>query len=506
MYKLLIVDDEDFEREGMAQLIDWDKYEIEMAGTAWNGVDAFEKTKLLRPDIILTDIKMPVMDGIELIRRVRQSFPLIEFAVLSGYGEYEYTSRAMEQGVRHYILKPCDEDSVIEVISKVKKDVDAKRAQLRREEEYQKRVMPKARQQLFRNLLLDRESENVDRLFENQERPPQGAESVRLLVFRSGESFDGLEEFMLGNMLTELLGDRKIKVYVSTVVRNDAVILISDARPETIISSVRRIGWEFKKIRKELVRAALSRSGGVEDLCALYGQTQELFRIGEDLKNEPLLHDGMFDGKRQDMDLLVDFEVVGKTTDYAQLLQSLQVTFLRMQKREMTFAEKKNIVGWILRLLYQEGLEEEEELSDENSQNLMVAAARQIYRHHAGKEAAGKEGLRYQNTREEIYRRFQDQRLCLHYLAADILYINEDYLGRFFQKMSGKKFTRFLLDARVSAAEQIMRLEPDVMVYRVSEMVGYASDGQYFSKIFKKSTGTTPSEYREKCAQGGEIC
>ena len=129
---------------------------------------------------------------------------------------------------------------------------------------------------------------------------------------------------------------------------------------------------------------------------------------------------------------------------------------------------------------------------------MMVAAARKIYRHTCILPSDDKERLRYERVLEEIYRHFQDQKFCLHYLAKEILYINEDYLGRFFQKISGKKFTGFLLDVRISAAEQLMRLEPDIMVYMVSEMTGYASDGQYFSRIFKKSTGMTPSEYREK--------
>lgn len=197
--------------------------------------------------------------------------------------------------------------------------------------------------------------------------------------------------------------------------------------------------------------------------------------------------------------MLVDFSILGKTKDYAELLQSMQVTFLRMQKREFSFMEKRNIVEWVLRLLYQEGLKMEgQSFPDDNGQSLMVAAARQIYRHMADKDMDSKENLRYQRALEEIYRHFQDQKLCLQGLAADILFINEDYFGRFFQKMSGKKFTKFLLEARISAAEQLMSLEPDIMVYMVSEMVGYAADGQYFSRIFKKSTGMTPSEYREK--------
>lgn len=498
MYKLLIVDDEEFEREGMAQLIDWKKYDIELVGTAWNGADGLRKTEQFRPDMILTDIKMPVMDGIELIRKVREIYPSIEFAVLSGYGEFEYTSRAMEQGVRHYILKPCDEDKIIEAVSKVKKDVDVKRETLRREEDYKRRVAPQAQKQLLRDILLAREKVNVDNLFRFQPEPEM-PQRVRILVFRSEESFDALEEFMLGNMLKELLDGRDVRLLASTVIRNDAVALVSDAEPERFLPVARRIGREFMKIRKEPVRAALSSSGKAEGLLELYQQTGELFWVGKERKGTPLLHTGMFDGKRQDMEILMDFDIMGGTGNYADLLQSLQVTFLRMQKRGFSLSEKKRFMDWVMGVLYGEGVEADERIFlDGSGQSLMVSAAGQIYRHSCEKISDDKESLRYQRALEEIYRHFQDQKFGLHYLATEILYINEDYFGRFFQKMSGKKFTGFLVDIRISAAEQLIRLEPDIMVYMVSEMTGYASDGQYFSKIFKKRTGMTPSEYREK--------
>ena len=120
MYKLLIVDDEKIEREGMAELIPWGSYGIELAGTAWNGQDGYEQVLKVHPDIVMTDIKMPVMDGLELIRRLKEEFPDIEVIVLSGYGEYEYTSQAMELGIKYYILKPCDEERMLPVIEKVK--------------------------------------------------------------------------------------------------------------------------------------------------------------------------------------------------------------------------------------------------------------------------------------------------------------------------------------------------------------------------------------------------
>ena len=89
MYRLLIVDDEKIEREGIAQLIPWKEHGIEVVGTAWNGREGYQKAMEFMPDIVLTDIKMPVMDGIELIRKLEAEAPDIEIVVLSGYGEYE---------------------------------------------------------------------------------------------------------------------------------------------------------------------------------------------------------------------------------------------------------------------------------------------------------------------------------------------------------------------------------------------------------------------------------
>ena len=132
MYKLLIVDDEKIEREGMAEFIDWNTYGIEIAGTAWNGQDGYEKVLETHPDIVMTDIKMPVMDGIGLIRKLKEEFPDIQVIVLSGYGEYEYTSQAMEMGVKYYILKPCDEERMLPVIEKVKDEIEKTKLEKRK--------------------------------------------------------------------------------------------------------------------------------------------------------------------------------------------------------------------------------------------------------------------------------------------------------------------------------------------------------------------------------------
>ena len=158
MYKLLIVDDEKIEREGMAELIDWGSFGIELAGTAWNGQDGYEKVLNLHPDIVMTDIKMPVMDGLGLIRKLKEELPDIQVIVLSGYGEYEYTSQAMELGIKYYILKPCDEERMLPVIEKVKEEIREKQQEKRKYDTTVKKLLPLAKEQVFRNILLNRET------------------------------------------------------------------------------------------------------------------------------------------------------------------------------------------------------------------------------------------------------------------------------------------------------------------------------------------------------------
>ena len=201
MYKLLIVDDEQIEREGMAHFIQWDKYDIQLCGTAWNGADALGKIQKDVPDIVLTDIKMPVMNGIELIQKLSETYRNIVVVVLSGYGEYEFTSQAMEYGIRHYILKPCDEDKIVAVMNDAKKEVDKRREYhtLKRE------LLPHAKEELFRRLLTGSRLSDDEIMALKKDFPTNG-DSYRLLAMKNEVSgFEYIEQFILGNILGEIL-------------------------------------------------------------------------------------------------------------------------------------------------------------------------------------------------------------------------------------------------------------------------------------------------------------
>lgn len=116
MLKMIIVDDERKIRESMKNCIDWEELDIQVIGLCKNGLEAYDMIIDESPDIVLTDIKMPALSGLELISRITQIGQHVEFIILSGYGEYAYTKEAMKYGIKHYLLKPCNEEELVSVV------------------------------------------------------------------------------------------------------------------------------------------------------------------------------------------------------------------------------------------------------------------------------------------------------------------------------------------------------------------------------------------------------
>jgi YesN/AraC family two-component response regulator len=123
VYKVLLVDDERIIREGIAKVIDWESYGFSLIGAAWNGVEALDIIHRERPEVVITDLKMPVLDGLELIAKVKPELPETVFIILSGYGEFELAREAMRYGVRHYLLKPCNESKISEILDEIREEL-----------------------------------------------------------------------------------------------------------------------------------------------------------------------------------------------------------------------------------------------------------------------------------------------------------------------------------------------------------------------------------------------
>uniref|UniRef100_A0A7C3RHW8 Response regulator n=1 Tax=Dictyoglomus thermophilum TaxID=14 RepID=A0A7C3RHW8_DICTH len=126
MYKVLIVDDEPIIRSGLKKVINWENHGLRIVGDADNGEEALDKIIRLNPDLCIVDIKMPKMDGLELIKKVKEIGMRIKFIILTGYPEFEYAKKAIDLGVESYLLKPIDpeilKEKVMQIVEQIKSD------------------------------------------------------------------------------------------------------------------------------------------------------------------------------------------------------------------------------------------------------------------------------------------------------------------------------------------------------------------------------------------------
>lgn len=491
MYRLLIVDDEEIEREGMAQFIPWEKYDVELAGTAWNGADGLEKIRSTRPDIVLTDIKMPVMDGIGLIRAAREEFPSVEFIVLSGYGEYEYTSQAMELGVRHYVLKPCDEERISEILRKVEAEIEKKRGQRQKMEDYRQTVeqlLPRAREQILRNLLLERETLNEEgRRFLKE--IGAAVEPLRLLGFRAEKGFDELEQFILENVLKELLGGHS--VLKSVCIDEEVVFLLKEQDTDILRKAAKRIYTELAPFAKRGLLAAASAGGSAEDLGRLYIEMEDLFQMGYMFPEGSLISRENFGENAGEMEALIDCYRIQKADSFEEILFEVYLMYLKMKAENLSREKMEEVCRWGAQMLGTAGLEDGR-LPEETGQ----IAEKNL----TGQPEAEEERMR--RILLAIYQNLGSQNLSIQYLSKEILYMNEEYFGRLFSRHMKEKFSSFLLNRRIALAKRLMLYRPDIRLSQLAEIVGYAPDGQYFSKAFRKVTDMSPTEYKEKIKKG----
>lgn len=161
MYKLMLVDDEPEIREGLQEVVDLRALGFEVVGEAANGVEGVRLAETLRPDLIITDIRMPLMDGLAMAAEIKKLLPTTHFIMLSGYDEFEYARQAIELMALRYLLKPISSAEFIQILKQVKRRMDEdfeKRRDLSMLRQHFETSLPQLREMLLRSLL----SGNID--------------------------------------------------------------------------------------------------------------------------------------------------------------------------------------------------------------------------------------------------------------------------------------------------------------------------------------------------------
>ena len=512
MIKLLIADDERIVRNGLASICDWNSIGITLCSTASNGRDAYHMIMNENPDIVLIDIKMPFMNGIEIIREVAPSRPDIRFIILSGYGEFEYAKEAMSFGVSHFLLKPCNNVKVLESIEKVKADILSdrqKNGRLQELQENMQHILPGLKEQFLCGLVGGRFSE-----------PDEMAYYLQLM---------GIEDSNICTALLEPAQEmtyEKLLLFLSIIqkLEKPAQVLLSSVVNQKLFFVFAPADYKSLFALMHLINEHTQKNYGISFNCAVcdnlrFNEIPAMYRTLEACLIQEIMLDG--GGIITPQDIVAD-KVAGVSYafDYNRLVANIrggnveQTTAMIEKFYEGLSAQKaipavvrayslqlfSHIVNQANTEYINEAINDVMSENDNNSSTRLRAMIRDI---------AVKVTESYYNKNNENHSHLvrevlsyaeqylADERLSISWIASELLYINVDYLGKIVKSELGERLSSYLLRRRIEAASKLLSTQKDMRVYEVARQVGFGDNAQYFSAQFKKITGLSPREYSQ---------
>jgi two-component system response regulator YesN len=508
MFSVLIVDDEPTIREGLRTLLPWEELGYEVVDTASNGKDALRKHGLHRPDLMIVDIRMPGMDGLELIEALRAVDTDLHILILSGYADFDYAKKAILSRVDGYLLKPVDEDELEQYLRKLKTTLQEERARLRQvgrweEATKEQRVLAAVHGQadaegdgfgwtsyeLTLIKLLSREDIDPIHAAAVRREWSDGFEATGKGVLFAAEPYTGL-------LLKTELVDAEARANVLRSLREPCLArgLDCDAVSGGATADWRELGTAYERAL-DLMKDRF------------FYEPDELVRFGDAAPlpaNEPC-PDGAApaetDALEDKLYLAVD---VGNADTVSQLVDEAGRLMRGACLPEHTMKTRfVQIVGSVVAKLA--GSRPDLQTVDRRVSVDMLALFRE-YRYVdllratkslfrgllSASEEQGADKL-VKRVVDLIQRNYHEN-LKLETLA-DLFHYNSAYLGKVFKQSTGEYFNTYLDKVRIERAKTL--LEQGMKVYQVAEQVGYANV-DYFHTKFKKYVGTSPTSYRKK--------
>ncbi|MEK3737931.1 MULTISPECIES: response regulator transcription factor [Paenibacillus] len=510
MYKVLLVDDEELVVQGISSLIPWENNGFQLLEPAYNGVEALERFRREPADIVITDIRMPLMDGLSLIRELKEESPYTEYIVLSGYGEYDYTSKAMAQGVKHYLLKPSNETKILEVLHKVAAELRGRAEHAHFVERLQndfKKVLPHVKEQLLRDIVLTGMYKKQDcdyfmDLFMIEQ------QMFKLVLFTLHEETEYIHKFALRNIAEEMFKDEG--AYLTTVVRDQVLLLVKAVDFTRLSEKVKQVQRIYKAYYKFEIFVAISNEGGFTAIRSMYETVRRCLSFGISFQEGYIV-------TPQDV-LDAERELPADTANVSDRLALAVRTGNPAEVRETIIeagrwlenglfdaaAARKLCFDLFLTVIRQSDGGLDEYVTDipklynmaslRGAFQLLEKTALELAARNSGWAAKRQNDL-IDSVLRIIENNLGNPDLSLKWIGNELLYVNVDYLGKMFTKKMGSKFSNYLVRLRMESAKRLMEQDKDLRIYDIAVMMGYPEDAQYFSKLFKRYAGMTPTEY-----------
>ena len=279
MYKMIVVDDEYFVRLGIPETEDWAKYGVEVVATAVNGKDGLEKIRALKPDVVISDVKMPIMNGVEMVKTLHDENFDGMMIMLSGYNDFEYAKSVLESGVFKYLLKPVDNEELVETVKIACEKLEKKRKQERMLADMDI-SLPIIRQKLVDDIFHGQIDDSVYSKLELYDLPviDKGVvvyckADVKIDDVDTDEKVGKALEILRKGVLA-ILGDRKT-IYSQTGKRVAFATEITEI--DLLEAKLREVLRAYEKQSKILVSIGISKEfGSIFEICTAFGTAKFL--------------------------------------------------------------------------------------------------------------------------------------------------------------------------------------------------------------------------------------
>ena len=544
MYKLILVDDEEEVRKGILKKIDWARYGFEVAGEAENGLEALEIAEKTAPDVVITDIKMPFMDGLTLASKIRNKFPMAKIIILTGFDEFEYAQKAIRLDVVEYVLKPISSKELIDVLINIKSKIDKEIAEKKDMEalrEYYNKSLPILREKFLSSLVstkLDRdEIMQKCQAYGLKLKGDQFVVSIIGIDFNTAfPDFDGsnldeskdssaigdreLAKLAVLNICQKVFdkyncgavfmnGDYIVAIFTSEALNNEEfmakVLSILDEIHQSIIkyynlSITIGIGNCCSHIENTCYSyrnavSALDYSLKVENNRIIYIEDVEPRHIKQysfdELKKRSLIT-SIKVGTPEEIyktigDIFADvIESKGSYKSYQIFLLEILTTILEVA-RDLN-VNMDNLFGANYNLFV-----ELDKFKDLRKVRDWIANICIKIRGYISQERRNSSKQIVNDAVKYLKEDYSDSGITIDKVCK-MLHISTTYFSTLFKKETKLTFVNYLTHIRMEAAKELLR-STNFKTFEIAREVGY-SEPNYFSYCFKKNFGISPSEYR----------
>ncbi|KQX68665.1 MULTISPECIES: response regulator [unclassified Paenibacillus] len=521
MRKVVIVDDEIWIRRGLIQSIPWDRFGFRLVGEAGDGEEAHRIALAEKPDLLFLDMRMPGLDGKQLLGMLNRDLPDLLTIVVSGYSDYEYMKEAIRQKAFDYLLKPVKKDELVSVLERAV-------AKMIQQETKKRTGQFDSRGDWLQRVLYHAVTDVEARENEEEIPLPEGwtCGETYVMVGQRDTFRDGCETNKLVGQLREQLIRNKPFLFggewnfaVTTAPEANGEFVIAIVGEQLQLEEMNKLCHTIQRLLKQKEMGSYSLGIGLKKEDAHYlrrayleaGQALKKKRLGvsctvlwaeNDLSNERFnypqekenafllsLQMGNKEEAQQECDML--FAAISEdsmTVDHLQRSAFLLVHSIEKQLRgtgnRLEEVSGKNPQMYTEMIQQRNDAAAVKRIFDEE----IIPSVLEYYKRSHEKQ--GKKIVRIiQNLIENNY----DQPLSLHQIAESH-YMNTDYVSRLFKKTTGHNFVDYMTEFRINKSKELMRLS-SYKNYEIAQMVGY-EDYRYFSQIFKKKTGMTIGKYR----------